>query len=395
MTVHPPSNAIRSLLSSEKSAGILLAISALLAIVVYNIDSFRPIYSDILQSQLRIGFVGAEISKPLLLWINDGLMATFFFLVGLELKREILEGNLSSFDRIMLPAAAAIGGMALPALIYWLIVGNDPVLSRGWAIPAATDIAFALGALSLFAKQIPISLKAFLLTLAILDDLGAIIVIAIFYSESLSPVALGLAACFIAVLLLLNRMNYSRTGLYVILGLALWTCVLKSGVHATLAGVIVALTIPLKRSDGAEFLVPIEHAVLPYVKFMVLPVFAFTNAGLPIGDLSVANLLTPLPLGIAMGLLVGKPLGIVAASWIAIKSGATTLPAGCSWYHIIGAGCFAGIGFTMSLFMVSLAFETSDQHSAVRVGVLYGSIIAAALGSVVMALAAKSRPASG
>lgn len=395
MTVQFTGTAIKSLFVGEKGAGILLAISAMLAIVVYNIEALRPLYSDLLQSQLRIGFVGAEISKPLLLWINDGLMATFFFLVGLELKREILEGNLSSFDRIMLPAAAAIGGMAFPALIFWLITGHDPVLSRGWAIPAATDIAFALGALSIFSKQVPISLKAFLLTLAILDDLGAIIVIAVFYTESLSPVALGLAACFIAVLLLLNRMNYSRTGLYVVVGLALWTCVLKSGVHATLAGVIVALTIPLKRTDGAEFLVGIEHAVLPYVKFMILPVFAFANAGLPIGDLSVANLLTPLPLGIAMGLLVGKPLGIVAASWIAIKSGTATLPTGCTWHHIIGAGCFAGIGFTMSLFIGSLAFETADQHSAVRVGVIYGSIIACAMGSIVMALAARSRPATG
>lgn len=382
-------NRLEDFLRNEATAGLTLAVAAALAIVFYNIEFLRPYYSDALQAPFRIGYAGAELSKPLLLWINDGLMAIFFFLIGLELKREVLEGNLSSRDQIILPACAAAGGMLVPAAVYLWMNGGDPVLMRGWAVPAATDIAFALGALSLLGRMVPVSLKVFLLTLAVLDDLGAIIIIALFYTAEISTAALVLAGVAIAALFLLNRFHYSHTGLYAILGVALWLCVLESGVHATLAGVILGLMIPLARRDGRAFIYSIEHALHPYVKFMILPLFAFANAGLPLSDLTPERATSPLPLGIALGLVVGKPLGVAAACWIAVRLRLASLPEGCNWGHVAGVGCLAGIGFTMSLFIGSLAFDTVEQMSAVRAGVLYGSLASCALGIGILAVAAR------
>lgn len=380
---------VQAFLHSDTAPGLILAATAVLAIAMFNFAPVNPYYRDALQAPLRIGLADTELSKPLLLWINDGLMAIFFLLVGLELKREILEGNLSSRNQIVLPALAAVGGMGAPALVYWLVNGGDPLLLRGWAVPAATDIAFALGALSLLGRRVPASLKVFLLTLATLDDLGAIIIIALFYTAQISVMALTFAAMAIAVLMTLNRIHYSKIGLYAIVGGALWLCVLESGVHATLAGVIIGLSIPLKRKDGTPFLNVIEHSLLPYVKFMILPLFAFANAGLPIADLAPARALEPLPFGIAAGLVIGKPLGVVGVSWLAVKLRLAALPDNCNWLHVTGIGFLAGIGFTMSLFIGSLAFSAPEHLSAVRVGVLYGSVIASVMGLSLLLVASR------
>lgn len=389
---------LQAFLHSDTAPGLILAVTAVLAIATANFGPITPYYRDALQAPLRIGLADAELSKPLLLWINDGLMAVFFLLVGLELKREILEGTLSSRSQIILPALAAVGGMGAPALVYLLVNGGDPLLLRGWAIPAATDIAFALGALSLLGRRVPASLKVFLLTLATLDDLGAIIIIAVFYTAQISVMALTLAALASAMLLALNVMHYSKTGLYAVVGGALWLCVLESGVHATLAGVIIGLSIPLRRKDGTPFLNVIEHSLLPYVKFMILPLFAFANAGLPIADLAPARALEPLPFGIAAGLVVGKPLGVLSICWLAVKLRLAALPENCNWIHVAGVGFLAGIGFTMSLFIGSLAFSTPEHLTAVRVGVLYGSVIASIVGLSLLMVASQRQhiePTSG
>lgn len=389
---------LQAFLHSDTAPGLILAVTAVLAIATANFGPITPYYRDAFQAPLRIGLADAELSKPLLLWINDGLMALFFLLVGLELKREILEGTLSSRSQIILPALAAVGGMGAPALVYLLVNGGDPLLLRGWAIPAATDIAFALGALSLLGRRVPASLKVFLLTLATLDDLGAIIIIAVFYTAQISVMALTLAALASAMLLALNVMHYSKAGLYAVVGGALWLCVLESGVHATLAGVIIGLSIPLRRKDGTPFLNVIEHSLLPYVKFMILPLFAFANAGLPIADLAPARALEPLPFGIAAGLVVGKPLGVLSICWLAVKLRLAALPENCNWVHVAGVGFLAGIGFTMSLFIGSLAFSTPEHLTAVRVGVLYGSVIASVVGLSLLMVASQRQhiePTSG
>ena len=387
-----PRNRFGKFLQSGAAAGLILAGAALFAILISNIEALSPFYRDILQAPLRVGLADAELSKPLLLWINDGLMAVFFLLVGLELKREVLEGNLSSRDQIILPAIAAAGGMAVPALVYLLFNGGDPVLLRGWAVPAATDIAFALGALSLAGRSVPVSLKVFLLTLATLDDLGAIIIIAAFYTSQISTVALALAAIAVVILVVLNRVRYSSAGLYMIMGAILWVCVLESGVHATLAGVILGLSIPLSRKDGTPFLGSIEHALSPHVKFMILPLFAFANAGLPLADLMPERALEPLPFGIAAGLTLGKPIGVLGACWIAVRLGLASLPNGTNWLHILGVGLLAGIGFTMSLFIGSLAFVTEEHLTAVRVGVIYGSLLSGCAGVIVLLVASRITP---
>ncbi|MFN4142821.1 Na+/H+ antiporter NhaA [Aestuariivirga sp.] len=382
-----PRSRLAAFLQNEATAGLILASAAALAIVLYNIELAKPYYSDLLQAPLRIGFAEAELAKPLLLWINDGLMAVFFFLVGLELKREFLEGNLSFRDQIILPAIAAAGGMAVPAVIYFVLNGNHPELLSGWAIPAATDIAFALGALSLAGRAVPFSLKVFLLTLAARDDLGAIVIIALFYTAHISTLALALAGLAGLFLLLLNRIHYSHTGLYILSGIVLWLCVLESGVHATLAGVVLGLAIPLTRRDGRAFLYPIEHALHPYVKFMILPVFAFANAGLPVEALALARAMEPPAIGIAAGLFIGKPLGIVAACWLAVRLRLSQLPQDCNWTHVVGVGFLAGIGFTMSLFIGALAFDSETAADAVRTGVLYGSLLSCAAGLALLRFA--------
>ncbi len=380
---------LRAFLRHESTAGLLLVLAAAAAIAAYNIQSLAPYYDGILSLPVSVSMGSLVLAKPLLLWINDGLMALFFFLVGLELKREMIEGNLSSRDQIILPALAAAGGMAVPALIYSLVNIGSPELLRGWAIPAATDIAFALAALSLAGKRVPVSLKVFLLTLATLDDLGAIVIIALFYTSNLSALALTLATVALLVLFSMNRLHVDRTALYVFAGLALWVFVLKSGVHATLAGVAVALMIPLKRRDGSDFVHALEVAIQPYVTFLILPLFAFANAGIPLGGFSLGNLMQPLPLGIALGLVLGKPLGVLGAVALAVKTGIARLPEGAGWAHMAGVGCLAGIGFTMSLFIGSLAFESGTEVTLVRVGVIAGSLVSAVLGLAILLTAAR------
>ena len=377
----------------ETTAGLLLVLAAAAAIAAYNVEYLRTYYDGMLQTKATVAIGDLGISKAVVLWINDGLMAVFFFLVGLELKREVLEGNLSSRDQIVLPALCAAGGMIAPAVIYSLFNWGDPKLMGGCAIPAATDIAFALGALSLAGSRVPPALKVFLLTLATLDDLGAIIIIALFYTTNLSVVSLAGAGAALVVLFHLNRMHVSRTAIYVLVGLAMWVFVLKSGVHATLAGVALALMIPLRRKDGTPFISALEEGLHPYVTFLILPLFAFANAGLPLDGFSAAKMGETLPLGIAAGLVVGKPLGILLAAVLAISMGAAKLPERCNWLHIAGVGCLAGIGFTMSLFIGGLAFDAPDLMAAVRVGVIAGSVISTAVGIGILMLAVRRQPA--
>jgi NhaA family Na+:H+ antiporter len=326
------------------------------------------------------------LDKPLILWINDGLMAIFFLLVGLEIKREVLEGELSSPAKAMLPGIAALGGMAVPALVYCLFAQAEPGALQGWAIPAATDIAFALGVLALLGNRVPGSLRVFLLALAIMDDLGAIVIIAVFYSHGLVPMALGLAAASAVGLWLLNRAGVRSLTPYLLLGLVLWVCVLKSGIHATLAGVVLAFAIPLrvkdadgKRSEDAP-LYCLEHALHPWVAFLIMPVFALANAGVPLDGITPASLLEPVPLGIALGLFVGKQVGVFLAVWIAVHIGVVERPARASWGQVYGVAVLTGIGFTMSLFIGTLAFADPQHAVAVRLGVLTGSLASALVG---------------
>jgi NhaA family Na+:H+ antiporter len=382
-----PSSRLQALLRHDTTAGLVLVVAAALAIAAYNQESLRPLYEGFLEAPVTVSLGATGLSKPALLWINDGLMAIFFFLVGLELKREVLEGNLSSRDQIVLPAIAAVGGMAAPALIYALANLGHPDLLRGWAIPAATDIAFALGALSLAGRRVPPALKVFLLTLATLDDLGAIVIIALFYTAELSMLSLVLVAVSLVLLLAMNRLHVGRTAPYVFVGVAMWVFVLKSGVHATLAGVALAFMIPLQRRDGSHFVHELEEALQPYVKFLILPLFAFANAGIPLDGFGPKQLSESLPLGIAAGLALGKPLGIVGAVALAVRYGLARLPEGCSWRHLIGVGWLAGIGFTMSLFIGSLAFESPDLATAVRVGVIAGSLVSTLFGVTILVTA--------
>jgi NhaA family Na+:H+ antiporter len=349
-----------------------------------------------LEIPLIVQVGSAGISKPLLLWINDGLMAVFFFLVGLELKREVLDGHLSSVRRALLPGFAAVGGMAVPAGIYVLFNSGDPIAMKGWAIPAATDIAFALGILSLLGSRVPPALKAFLLSVAIFDDLGAIIIIALFYSADLSLTALSVAGALVLGLAVLNRAGVRRPAAYLLLGVPLWVAVLKSGVHATLAGVMVALFIPYggaKEQDTEEHssspLLHLEHTLHPWVAFGVLPVFALANAGVPLLDLSLQDLIHPVPLGIMAGLSLGKLLGITSLSVLAIRLGVADLPEGVRWGQIIGVALLCGVGFTMSLFIASLAFEQGGEayFGLERLGILGGSLVSGLGGYVLLRMA--------
>ncbi|MGE3191035.1 MAG: Na+/H+ antiporter NhaA, partial [Vicinamibacterales bacterium] len=334
-------------------------------------------YGGLLDLPFEIRLGGAGIAKPLLLWINDGLMAVFFFLVGMELKREVVEGHLSSLRRASLPAFAAIGGMAAPAALYAALNWGDPGAMRGWAIPTATDIAFALGVLSLLGPRVPTALKAFLLSVAIFDDLGAIVVIALFYTASLSTLSLVLAAAFTLGLAVLNRLGVTRPAAYILLGIPLWVAVLKSGVHATLAGVVLAMFIPLRQAEGESepLLRRLEHALHPWVAFGVLPVFAFANAGVPLAGLSLADTLQPVPLGIVLGLFFGKQAGILLLCWLGVRFRLADLPEGVGWRQLHGAALLCGIGFTMSLFIASLAFGPGDSpyQGLERLGILLGT----------------------
>lgn len=373
----------------EAASGLLLIAAAALALIINN-SPLSWLYNGLLETPV-VAQVGAlQIAKPLLLWINDGLMALFFLLIGLEVKRELLEGHLSKPSQVVLPGAAAIGGMVVPALIYWFLNKDNPAALGGWAIPMATDIAFALGVLALLGKRVPVSLKLFLMTLAIIDDLGAIIVIAIFYSHELSTLSLMLAAACLVALIAMNRLGVVKLGPYMIVGLILWVCVLKSGVHATLAGVTLAFCIPLRTKNAEPSpLLGLEHALHPWVAFGILPLFAFANAGVSLAGVNLESFTHHVPMGIAAGLLLGKTAGVFGLTWLSVKIGIAALPTGANWGQVFGVAILCGIGFTMSLFVGSLAFipGASEYAGMDRMGILTGSILAALLGYAVTAMA--------
>jgi NhaA family Na+:H+ antiporter len=374
---------LRDFLRLESASGILLVMAAVLGLVMAN-SPLAALYERLQGTPLAIQIGQLIVAKPLLLWINDGLMAIFFLVVGLEIKREVLEGELARPAQVILPALGAIGGMAAPALIYVLINHGDPVAMRGWAIPTATDIAFALGILALLGKRVPNSLKLFLLTLAILDDLGAIVIIALFYSGDLSLGSLAMAGGCVAVLIALNLAGVTRLAAFVIVGVILWVSVLKSGVHATLAGVVLAFAIPLrtKSPEAPSLARDLEHDLHPWVAFGILPLFAFANAGLDLTGLTLDSLAAPVPLGIALGLFLGKPLGILLFTGVPILLRLVRLPGDLTMGHIAAVGVLCGVGFTMSLFIGSLAFEQGGPDYAVddRLGILVGSLASALVG---------------
>ncbi|MGI9189838.1 MAG: Na+/H+ antiporter NhaA [Longimicrobiaceae bacterium] len=390
MESNGPLATLRRWMAYEAAGGIALMAAAALALFCAN-TPLGPLYERLLALPVGVRAGTFVIDKPLLLWINDGLMAVFFFLIGMEVKREFLDGELSRPSQLVLPCVAALGGMLVPALFYVALNRADPVALNGWAIPAATDIAFALGILSLLGDRVPLPLKVLLTAFAILDDLAAIVIIAAFYTADLSPMALGLAAGALVVLFLLNRRGITRVAAYVLVGILLWIFVLKSGVHATLAGVALGLAIPLRTSDaeGHSPLRHLEHALHPWVAFLVLPVFAFANAGVSFKGVSAATLWQPLPLGIAGGLFVGKQVGVFGFCWLAIRAGLARLPTEAGWTHLYGVSLLAGIGFTMSLFIGSLAFPAGDPDygTAVRLGVLAGSLLSGAVGYLVLRIA--------
>ena len=363
-----------------------------LAIVAEN-SPFRPYYDLLLDTPVELRIGPLLIAKPLLLWVNDALMAVFFFLVGLELKREVLAGQLSSPSKIALPTLAAIGGIAVPALIYAAINHDDPDALRGWAIPTATDIAFALGVLALLGSRVPGPLKLFLLAIAIIDDIGAIVIIAVFYSADLSPAMFAIAALAIVALAILNRRGVCSVTPYALIGIILWIAILKSGIHATLAGIVLAMFIPLRGNNGEEqpLLIRLEQDLHATVAFIILPVFAFFNAGIDLSGLRFDDLLAPIPLGIALGLVLGKQLGIFGIIWLAVKSGMARLPENIGWVQLYGLSVLCGIGFTMSLFISSLAFEQSGISHAMndRLGILLGSLISAVLGYLILRIFSK------
>ena len=380
-------NRINDFLKLETSAGIILMLAAVVAMIANN-SPLSEYYGQFLSTPVKIQVGTLVIAKPLLLWINDGLMAVFFFLVGLEVKREILQGELSSLNKASLPFIAAIGGMAGPAIIYSFINWENADTMRGWAIPSATDIAFALGVLALLGNRVPVALKIFLLALAIIDDIGAIAIIAVFYTENLSVEALSLGLVGFSILMVLNRSGVKSITPYVLVGTIIWVCVLKSGVHATLAGVLTALAIPIagKDENAQSPLHYLEHALHPWVAFMVLPIFAFANAGVSLAEIRLEDLTATLPLGIALGLFFGNQIAIFTLSWISVKLGIAKMPEGVRWVQLYGTGCLAGIGFTMSLFIGTLAFEDPEFINQVRLGVLMGSFASAILGYTVLRL---------
>ncbi|MEG3640109.1 Na+/H+ antiporter NhaA [Magnetococcus sp. PR-3] len=385
---------IKQMLHNPAASGILIFLAAMAAMVVEN-SAWHIHYDSFLNIPVAVQFSDLKIAKPLLLWINDGLMAVFFLLVGLELKREFLEGELAHPSNVILPVIGAIGGIVLPAGIYILLNQGNASALEGWAIPTATDIAFALGILALLGKRVPAALKLFLLTLAIIDDLAAIVIIALFYTSDLSINSLIVSGSALTLLFLMNRLGVKGVASYILVGLVLWVAVLKSGVHATLAGVALGMVIPLKGDPGEPSpLHQLEHDLHHVVGLGILPLFAFANAGVSLHGLNPSVLLEPVPLGIALGLFMGKQIGVFGFVWIAIKSGFTKLPPGFTWGQLYGVALLCGVGFTMSLFISSLAFEHSgvtvisgvpDVGSA-RLGILIGSIISGLLGYILLRL---------
>jgi Na+:H+ antiporter, NhaA family len=378
------SASFRSFMASEAAGGIILMVVAALALIVAN-SPLSKAYFDL----LHIDLGGLSV----LHWVNDALMAVFFLLVGLEIKREMISGQLSNWSRRALPGFAAVGGMLVPALIF--LAFNEGETIRGWAIPSATDIAFSLGVLSLLGSRVPLSLKVFLTALAIIDDLGAVIIIALFYSEGLNVPALAGVAAVFAILMAMNLLGMVRLWAYIVLGVILWILVFKSGVHATIAGVLLALTIPMKVGKGEENspLLALEHAIQPWVGFLIVPIFGFANAGVSFSGVSLSNLADPVPLGVAAGLFVGKQLGVFSFAWLAIKMRLAERPAGASWTQMYGISVLCGIGFTMSLFIGLLAYANSPLlQDETKLGVLLGSLLSALFGAFLLVLSSK-RPA--
>lgn len=378
---------LNEFIQSQSFGGVVLAVAALLALIISN-SPWSTFYERFAQwpGELRIGGDWLVLSKTLLHWVNDLWMAVFFFLVGLEIKRELMKGELASFRQALLPAGAALGGMLVPALIYAGINWGNTVALRGWAIPAATDIAFALGILVLLGSRVPVSLKVFLTAVAIIDDLGAILIIAFFYTDQLSLSALMAAGLGVLVLVALNQFKVVAIGPYVLVGLVIWLLVYKSGIHATLAGVATALTIPLSDGKGGSPLERAEHALHPWVAFAILPMFAFANAGVSLQGLTPSTLLQAVPLGITAGLLLGKAVGVFGASWLLIRFAGARLPAAASWQQFFGVCVLCGVGFTMSLFIGALAFQGHgpDYETQVKLGVLCGSILSGIVGAVLL-----------
>lgn len=380
---------MREFYQLESASGLLLIGATVCALILANIPAGLAVYEWVLGLQLTITLGGVGVDKPLLLWINDALMVFFFMLVGLELKREVVEGQLSRPDQIVLPILAALGGLLVPAAIYWYVNGSFPEQRNGWAIPTATDIAFALAMLGLLGSRVPVALKVFLTTIAIVDDIAAIVIIAVFYTSDLSILSLMLAGIGIVVLAALNRARVMRLAPYMLTALFIWLCVLKSGVHATLAGVVVAAFIPLRADDDHSPARHLEHTLHPWVAFAVLPVFAFANAGVSFLGMSADAVINGVPLGIILGLFVGKQAGVFSMVALACLLRIAKLPAGTTWSQIYGVAILCGIGFTMSLFIGTLAFEHGNFNllSGVKLGVLVGSLLSAAAGLLVLHLA--------
>ena len=378
---------IQDFLKREAAGGILLMGATALALAAANSPA-SGLYTAFLDTPVEVRVGALEVAKPALLWINDGLMAVFFFLIGMELKREFLEGELSSLRQVALPAAGALGGMVVPVAIFAALNINDPAALRGWAIPAATDIAFALGVMAMLGSRLPLSLKVFLTSLAIFDDVGAILIIALFYTEQLTVTALLMAGVMIVLLLLLNLRGVTNKTTYAIIGAMLWLAVLKSGIHATIAGVILAFFIPLRENGGGKRspLRELEHDLHATVSYGILPLFAFANAGISLEGVRLSSLLHPLPLGIAAGLFLGKQVGVFLFSFLAVQLGIARLPESAGWRALYGVAVLCGIGFTMSLFIASLAFEPGALGESVdeRIGILTGSFLSAVMGYLVL-----------
>lgn len=391
--VKTPAEFFTDFLKLESASGLLLMFAAALAIVFANLP-FASLYQLLLDTPVVFQVGALEIAKPLLLWINDGLMAVFFFLVGLELKRELVEGQLSEPKNIILPAVGAIGGMAVPAAIYLYFNINDPVAVNGWAIPAATDIAFALGVLALLGSRVPRSIKIFITSLAIFDDIGAVLIIALFYTSKISLTALIVVGLCIPVLVVMNKKNIVRKSPYILIGIIMWIATLKSGVHATLAGVVLAMFIPMQDKndpDGPSPLRSLEHDLHGVVAFFILPVFAFANAGISLKGVGIEQMTHSVPIGIALGLFFGKQLGVFGLCWLAIKMKIASLPDKMSWLSLYGTSAICGIGFTMSLFIGSLAFKETGANILFdeRLGIIVGSLLSGIVGYLVLKFSLK------
>ena len=391
-----PLTYLREFFRLEAAGGITLIAASALALILAN-TTLDGVYGAIPDTTVAVQIGLLTIKKPLLLWINDGMMAVFFFLVGLEIKREFIQGELSTTSQAMLPALAAAGGMAVPAGIYAWLNWNDPVGLHGWAIPAATDIAFALGIMALLGTRAPLSLKIFLTAVAVMDDLGAIVIIALFYTSKLSLISLALGAVAMAALAILNAAGVRKIAPYILIGIVLWVCVLKSGVHATLAGVALALFIPLRGGKAAPLQSPLErleNGLHPWVAFMVLPVFGFANAGVSFAGMGLDSFAEPVTLGIIAGLFLGKQIGIFAVVWLAVKTRIVPMLDGANWVQVYGTACLCGIGFTMSLFIGGLAFDDPAYAAPVRLGVLTGSLLSALLGYATLRYASSNTPSA-